>query len=81
MLQLDLEWVLLSLDAGLCHESILVFSFGLFVHFPSNGTELLEEDLFGMLRSLRLHVAHDLAALAEVELSPVTDVHLQNVSL
>ena len=51
------------------------------VQFPSNSTELLEEDLLGVLGSLGLDVAKHLAPLLEVEIGPVAHVHPEDVLL
>ena len=62
-LQFDLEWVFLALDTGLGHESIWVV-LGLPLHLATNCTQFLQENLLGMLGSLRLHVAHHFATLS-----------------
>ena len=54
---------------------------GLPIHLPPNRTELFQEDLLRVLRSLSLYVAHDLASLSQVELGPVAYIHLKNVPL
>ena len=51
------------------------------LHLAANSTEFLQEDLFGMFSALCLHISHHFAALTKVELSPVANIHLQDVSL
>ena len=51
------------------------------IHFPADTTELLQEDLFGMLGSLRLNVAHDFTPLTEIQICPIANVHRQDVFL
>ena len=81
LLQLELERIFLAFYASFRHQSLLITLLHMAVHLSANGTELFEEDLFRMLRSLRLHEAHNLASLSQVERLPVTNIHLEDVFL
>ena len=51
------------------------------LHLTADSTQFLQEDLLGMFSALRLHIPHDFASLTKVELRPVANIHLQDVSL
>ena len=65
------------LDKG-CH---IPAAFGLLVELPTDCTELFDEDLFGMLGSLGLDEAKNFTSLLEVQLSPVANIHFEDVFL
>ena len=81
LLKFELKRVFFAFDPTLGNESIRHTLLGLPIHLPANRTELFQEDLLRMLRSLSLHVAHDFASLSQVQLRPVAYIHLKNVSL
>ena len=60
---------------------IILAFFGLLINLPADTTELLQEDLLGMLGSLCLNVAHDLTPLTEIKLCPIANVHLEYIRL
>jgi hypothetical protein len=81
LLQLELKGVFFALNSCLSYQRFLVLILSLSIHFSPNRTELFQENLLSMLSSLSLNIAHDLASLLEVELGPVTYIHLENISL
>jgi hypothetical protein len=75
-LETKLERVLLVLYSG-----FLFFSFGLFAELATDCGKLLKKNLLSMHGSLSLNVSHDLAALSQVQLSPVLNIHLEDIRL
>ena len=75
-LETKLERILLVL-----YSRFLFFSFGLLVEFATDCGKFLKENLLGMHGPLSLDVSHDLAALSQVQLSPVLNIHLQDIRL